>query len=237
MNDIQNQKKKYLKKPFDPEKSGGGGHILKSGCAKKYTFQKFRGGGGGKGDLEISRFDWVFLNDGLPKGKGGKSNLDNDRGIFLVTIFRSILMRLIYMDKYEEIDKSMSDSQIGGRKGKNVRDHIWIINGIITEVLSKKSNIPVDLLIYDYKQCFDTLWLQECMNEMYNAGLDDDKFNILYNANSDVDVTVKTPVGKTEPGKIKDVVLQGDVFAPLLCSKFVDTIGQECLTDHKYTYT
>ena len=66
-------------------------------------------------------------------------------------------MRFIYMDKYEEIDKSMSDSQIGGRKGKNVRDHIWIINGIITEVLSKKSNIPVDLLIYDYKQCVDTL--------------------------------------------------------------------------------
>ena len=39
---------------------------MKSGCAKKYTFQKFGGGGGGKGDLEISRFDWVFLNDGLP---------------------------------------------------------------------------------------------------------------------------------------------------------------------------
>ena len=25
------------------------------------------GGGGGKGDLEKSRFDWVFLNDGAPK--------------------------------------------------------------------------------------------------------------------------------------------------------------------------
>ena len=36
------------------------------------------------------------------KGKGEKCNLTNDRGIFIVTIFRSLLMRLIYGDKYEE---------------------------------------------------------------------------------------------------------------------------------------
>ena len=41
-------------------------YILKSRYAKKYTFQKFRGGAGGKGDLDNSRFDWVFLNVGLP---------------------------------------------------------------------------------------------------------------------------------------------------------------------------
>ena len=45
------------------------------------------------------------------KGKWEKCDLNNDRVIFIVTIFRSILMRLIYTDKYEEIDKSMSDSQ------------------------------------------------------------------------------------------------------------------------------
>ena len=52
---------------LDFSKSGGG-YIWKSGQAKQYTFQKFRGGGGGaKGDLEKSRFDWVFLDDGVPK--------------------------------------------------------------------------------------------------------------------------------------------------------------------------
>ena len=42
---------------------------MKSGYAKKYVFQKFLGKGRGwfcKGDLEKSRFDWVFLNVGLP---------------------------------------------------------------------------------------------------------------------------------------------------------------------------
>ena len=53
------------------------------------------------------------------KGKGEKSNLNNDRGIFIVSIFRGLVMKLIYKDIYEIIDKSMSDSQIGSRKGKN----------------------------------------------------------------------------------------------------------------------
>ena len=44
------------------------------------------------------------------KGKGEKCDLQNDRGIFVVTVFRSILMRMIYLEKYEELDLSMSDS-------------------------------------------------------------------------------------------------------------------------------
>ena len=70
--------------------------------------------------------DFVRLADiaTIYKGKGGKCDLKNDRGIFLVTIFRSILMRLIYLEKYDKLDSSMSDSQVGGRKGKSVRNHI-----------------------------------------------------------------------------------------------------------------
>ena len=52
------------------------------------------------------------------KGKGKKCDLKNDRGIFLVTIFRSILMHLIYLDNYEVFDLSMSDSQVGARRAK-----------------------------------------------------------------------------------------------------------------------
>ena len=72
------------------------------------------------------------------KGKGEKSDLNNDRGIFIVSVFRSLLMKLIYLDIYETIDNSMSDSQIGSRKNKNIRNHIWVLNSIICDVLSSK---------------------------------------------------------------------------------------------------
>ena len=145
-------------------------------------------------------------------------------------------MRLIYRDNYDTIDRSMSDSQVGGRKKKNIRNHIWVINGIINDVLHTKKKAPMDIQIYGYKQCFDSMWLEECMHDIWDAGLKDNAFALLYNANSLVNIKVKTPVGKTEGGDITNVITQGDVFAPLLCSKQIDTIGQECLEEEKYTY-
>ena len=41
-----------------------------------------------------------------------KSDLSNERGIFNLNKVRSILDKLIYQDKYEHIDSSMSDSNV-----------------------------------------------------------------------------------------------------------------------------
>ena len=54
----------------------------------------------------------------------------------------------------------MSDSQVGGRKSKNVRIHILDLNFKILDVLSTKTKSPIHVQIFDYKQCFDTLWLE-----------------------------------------------------------------------------
>ena len=66
------------------------------------------------------------------------------------------------------------------------------------------------------------------MSERLSAGLDNDKFALLYNVNSNVNIAVKTPVGKTDRQSIQN--------GPIFCSKQVDTFGQECLEDNKYTY-
>ena len=131
----------------------------------------------------------------------------------------------------------MSDSQVGGRKGMNVINHLWIVNGVINNVLSTKRKNPIDIQIFDYKQCFDSLWLQECLNDLYDSGVKDDKLALLYNINTEVKVAVKTPVGRTKRESIFNVITQGDVFGPILCSNQVDTIGRECLVDKKYTYS
>ena len=72
------------------------------------------------------------------KKKGDRSSLDNDRGIFCVNKIRSILDKLIYNDYYDTIDHNMSCSNIGGRKNRNIRDHIFIINGIMNDVINNK---------------------------------------------------------------------------------------------------
>ena len=41
---------------------------------------------------------------------------------------------VIYSDVYSVIDKKLSCSNVGGRKGRNIRDHLLVIYGIINEV-------------------------------------------------------------------------------------------------------
>ena len=182
--------------------------------------------------------DFVKMADvaTIYKGKGEKSDLKNDRGIFIVSVFRSILMRMIYLDKYSCLDDSMSDAQVGGRKGRSVRNHIWVLNAVICDILSKKSKTPIDLQIFDYKECFDSLWLEECLNDLYNGGIQDDKFSLLYKMNTHVNVAIRTPVGKSKRGDIWNAIIQGDVIGPMFCGKLVDGIGKECLENNKYTY-
>ena len=179
--------------------------------------------------------EWANITS-LYKGKGDRLDLTNDRGIFLVTVFRGILMRLIYNDKYDILDKNMSDSNVGGRKGKSIRNHIFVINGIIMDVLSSKSK-SIDVQILDYKQCFDAMWLEETLNDMYEGGITDNNLAVLYEANKKVKVAVKTPHGLTDRVEVNKIILQGDVFGPIECSVSVDTYGKECLAEEMHLYS
>ena len=178
---------------------------------------------------------WANITS-LYKGKGEMLDLDNERGIFIVTVVRSILMRLIYNEKYTVIDSNMSDSNVGARRNKNIRNHIFVINGIIHEVLASKKNKSIDIQIMDYRQCFDSMWLQETINDMYEAGVKDDHLALLYEANKEVNVAIKTPNGLTDRFRMKEIILQGDVFGPIQCSVTVDSFGKECLKEEKHLY-
>ena len=66
-----------------------------------------------KSNVSFPEFmEWCNITS-LYKGKGDKLDLKNDRGIFSVNIVRSIVMKLIYIDKYDVVDESMSDSNVG----------------------------------------------------------------------------------------------------------------------------
>ena len=170
------------------------------------------------------------------RGKEKKMDLANDRGIFIISVIRSIFMKMLYNDNYETLDSSMSDSNVGARRGKNIRNHIFVINGVINEAINNKHKKSIDILIYDYKQCFDSMWLEEALNDLYEAGVKDDNLALIHLANETNKVAVKTPHGLTERKVVDKIVLQGGVFGPIKCSVQVDTIGKECLENEKHLY-
>ena len=62
----------------------------------------------------------------------------------------------------------MSESNIGGRKGRTSRDHPFVANGIINSVINGEEEC-IDFLVYDVKKAFDKLNLQESMNDLYDT--------------------------------------------------------------------
>ena len=121
--------------------------------------------------------------------------LRNWRGIFVCSVLRNILMKLIYNRTYEKVDLSMSDSQIGARKNRSVLNHLFILNAIISDVMGSVKKEPIDLNVLDFKQMFDAEELSVCLNAMYEANIQDDMLALIYEANKTTIFTVKTPNG------------------------------------------
>ena len=114
-----------------------------------------------------------------------------------------------------------------------------MLYGIINSVL-KEENYCVDIQIYDLVQCFDGLWLDDVMNDMYDSlpsEQHDDKLGLIYESNVNNLVAVNTPVGQTNRVNIRKIVTQGGTFGPIECSNSIDSIGKECYEKGEHLYT
>ena len=161
----------------------------------------------------------------LYKNKGSRKDIENYRGIFRVTILRSILDKLIYNDEYPDIDQHLTDSNVGARKSRNIRDNIFVINAILNNIAKKKLK-DTDIGIYDAYKCFDKLWAQECFNDLYDHGFKNDKLNLLYQENINAQFAIKTKSGITRRESISEIIMQGIVWGSLMCTGTMDKLGK-----------
>ena len=79
------------------------------------------------------------------KIKGTKLELENEQGIFIVNSFRSVLLKLVYADKYKIVNENMSDSNVSAKKNRN---HRFSLSGIINDVVNNREKC-LDLIIVD----------------------------------------------------------------------------------------
>ena len=113
------------------------------------------------------------------KNKGSRKEFNSYRGVFRVTVLRSILDRLTYNDSYYTIDDNLSDGNVGARKEINIRYNIFVIGAISNSVLNGKQS-PIPKTITDVEKCFDKLWLEAAINSLYEVGFKNDMLNLLY---------------------------------------------------------
>ena len=119
---------------------------------------------------------------------------------------------------------------MGARKNINVRDHLFVINGILNDVKNSKKNEKIDIQTMDIRKYFDKMSYKETANDLFDAGVRNEHFNLMANSNQKCKVAVKTPWGSlTDRVELREIEMQGTVPAPLKCSIQIDTLGKECL--------
>ena len=90
--------------------------------------------------MNLSNITTIF------KQRGSRLSLDSERGIFILTSLKRILDKLIYFDKFGDTDLNMSDSNIGGRRDRNIKNYLFMIYGIINSVVRGNEDcIDIDI--------------------------------------------------------------------------------------------
>ena len=160
------------------------------------------------------QWNWVDITT-IYKNKGSKKELVNYRGIFLTIIVKKIFENMIkerMKDHLESVDKH----QGGSRTDRSPSDNLFLLYGCIDH--QKYKNKPLFVTAYDFEQAFDALWLQDCVLSLEKIGVPADLLHLIYNLNKQAKITVKTPYGKTQQSVLTDIVEQGTVLGPILCS-------------------
>ena len=126
---------------------------------------------------------------------------------------------------HETLDNNLTNSNEGSRKRRNIRDNLFVINAIANS--SKKNNKEsTGINVYYVIKCFDSLWLSECLNDLFDAGLTNDKLSLLFLENSNAQVAAKSASGISRRIPIRNIIMQGTVWANLCCTVLMDKLGK-----------
>ena len=93
-----------------------------------------------------------------------------------------------------------------------------------------------DICVYDIRKCFDSLWMHECINDLYENGLTNDKLCMIYYSNINASIAIKSSSGMSERFTIHNKVMQGTIWSGLRCTCTIDSMSNISNTDHSLLY-
>lgn len=158
------------------------------------------------------------------KNKGSRKALKNHRGVFLSAVLSKVMERLIKTRINSKL-KNIDPLQCGGQHNKSTDDSLFLLRGTIDH--SKYLNRTLYLTFYDYRTCFDKLWLDDCLIAMWNLRINNNMFSLIYRMNESCEAIVRTPYGPTPPFECPQIVKQGTVLGGSLCASATAELCKE----------
>ena len=150
----------------------------------------------------------------------------NQRGIFLKQVLSKIYGKL-NMNRAADAMESIDKCQAGGMRNRSTADQTYLLRAASDHC--KYIDRPLFITLYDYSQCFDSLWLSDSLLSLLKIGVDKEIVRIIKKLNETCNIVVKTPVGMTNEFQMNNIVQQGSISGAPLCVASTAEIADEDL--------
>ena len=152
------------------------------------------------------------------------------KGSFMVPILSIIFEKRLKNRITPTLTEHMSHFQNGGSRRKGLIDNLFLLKTLLDH--SKYMNKQLLITFYDIKKCFDTLWLEDSKNSLWDNGIKDNTLSLIYHMNLKENVIVKTPFRDTDPIHLTNIIKQGTVLGPMLNNCPLDRVCKESDSYH-----
>ena len=119
------------------------------------------------------------------------------------------------INRAEQGMQAVDKCQAGCREKRGPADQTFLLRAAVDH--AKYLDQPLFLTLYDYSQCFDSLWLSDCLVSLIKVGVEKEVVSILRKLNETCNIVVKTPAGITDEFEMPSIVQQGSVSGGALC--------------------
>ena len=121
------------------------------------------------------------------------------------------------------MENSLTNSNIGSQKGESP---LFVLYSVVNETLN--SEHQRDIIFYDVTQCYDSLWVERCLLDMFDNGVSSNLLNLIYELSKKANISIKTPVGESDEKEINDVIMQGETLSGIICTNSMDKMNKDC---------
>ena len=115
------------------------------------------------------------------KGKGSKDDVDNYRGITLLSCMGKLFTGLLNerITNYLNCTGLIGDEQAGFRSGHSILDHIFVLYAAIEFYLRKKKRVYCAFI--DYRKAFDLIDRTSLWSKLIANNINGKVLNVIYN--------------------------------------------------------
>ena len=158
---------------------------------------------------------------------GDKSNVDNYRGITLLSVVGKLYTSIINnrISSWLEKNKKLVEEQAGFRSKRSTSEQIFILKEIIQERGAKKRNTICCFL--DIRKAYDTVFREGLWDAMKVKGIGGKIWRVVKNIYREVGSCVRLGNEKTDWFNLEVGLRQGCILSPVLFSIFIDGLAEE----------